>query len=356
MPPVVVLPTLTARIRAKELRGAIAGQTVRDTSFIIANAILEYQRRKDEREEGQLQVLKSILDQYGSAAGQPALDQFDQLLGKRYGIHLPKDPMTGKTLPPPPTTDKLITDRLRKDPELLKNYVEHHLLGTDPFKQKLELRKAEETEAYHAAEVANGALNAQANMLRARRAGLKALAANAPSGQILMPDGKLADDHGQDIPPGAKRLMRGEADVYLRKAEVNVKEAQLQAELNLKAAEQRKIEADTAHHFLATKDGQALIPFMVALAKGQVKDSKQKVQFEAYIDDGLKSVGMTPEQRKDWLGRITIIWRDLPEPLKRELEAVPMASTEGGFPSGAPSTLPGVKKLKSGKILEEEIP
>jgi len=244
-PNVIVVPSLNTdreRAAARLVQAQILGRGVERIAGIAGHAFETYALMKDKEDTQKLSLLHDIISTYGSEAGQPAFKEYDQILQRKGIGGLPKDPVTGDILPPPKTTDQLVNDAIRQDPEAIAAMAQKKSQGVSPLEAALKKHEADAKAKADAEKERHNRAIEQSSMLRAQRTGLKSYASGQPSPYVMNQDTSEIQTLAPDVPPpvGFTRLNAGQIDRIFHQQElanktelndvsVKLKQAQLDA-------------------------------------------------------------------------------------------------------------------------------
>src|SRR6266850_2453164 len=107
---VIAIPAFTQqREQARKTRA----EAIQNIGLSVSQALMTYAQMKHQDDLEKLNLLDKIVQRYGPQTDQATLGAFEEIAGKKFGAHLPRDPNTGKILPPPPTNKfQLIREEL----------------------------------------------------------------------------------------------------------------------------------------------------------------------------------------------------------------------------------------------------
>lgn len=371
MPNVIITPAFAAiRARAKSDQYNYLAQGVQDTANIVAQSLLVYSQRRDQEDKEKLAILDHMTSTYGDKVGQSALDEMDKIL-KRKGVGgLPKDPNTGKLMPPPPSLEAMMSSEVRNNPELLHSAVQKKLTGISPIEASFKQQELERRRQHDQIMEDVGRLNADAHMISAKASLARASKGDEFSGLLQMPDGSIkttqeaTDPETGQVPPGSVALMGKQADKALKLMAVRNAEQVKAKDQELK---QSRLDLDhkKAADFFAYRAGTALWQ-MAKVYGAKTTTDKQREILRPKLEQGLKDAGVAEENIPSFFegppptgirGAISAAYGYFASFFNpKEHQSIIQQIEQDQMMKGALAPpIPGAIRLKSGKTLQEEV-
>lgn len=350
--------------RADLYRSRAVSGAIDRVGDIVGASILQYATIKDREDVQKMALLKDIISTYGDQAGQPAMHEYDELLQKKGIGGLPKDSVSGDILPPPKTTDQLVDAQIKNDPQAIEDLAFKKTQGVSKYQLAMKQHEAELAENRDAVNKRYKEAMAEAAMIRAHRTGLKSLVANQPSGLAMGADGSLVSlQPGAKPPPGYVPISAGVADRQFKKKDLENKTELNDANLKLRDADLKLRDGKLLNNLQFGPESSYLKYFKLK-AEGKT-DKKFDERMEPIIRKVFADGGYPmPPADVPWYKFAPLreamsrfkLWKDQVGPEKFAAIEKEVESRQGAAPDQAPVSPPATRTLKSGKVLEEEIP
>lgn len=364
MPNVIISPSFAQlRARSKYAQYGAIASGIEGAANITAQALLTYSIQKKQEDDQKLALLTNMISTYGNRVGQPALKEMDSIL-KRKGVGgLPKDPTTGEIALPPATLEQMKAEALRQDPNLLKSALQKEMTGMSPIQQAFKEREIQLKERHQRVTEEYGRINADAHMISAKAQLARASKDDELSPIVQMPDGSLKstaeaiDPETGQVAPGAVALTGKQAKLAIEHLKVKNDQAVKAKDQELK---QSKLELD--HQRVANKfsfDAESTY-FKLAKAWGDPKTTEaQRRIMRPKLEHALRNMDVPEEDIKGYFegpkgsgffGYFGKFFQPKEhQPLIKQIEKEQAAKGIN------PPEIPGIRKLKSGKVIQEEV-